>query len=338
MANPILNKYNLFGWQVQSGRTALSASTGYTWVPFIDEPSFKWTPHGEPIDQADRIHHDHEIYPGGIWYEGDVSFYLMPGCLSALLAFAQTRDAYNQCAWGTVILANYDAGLRHKVHAQHVKVSRLEFTFETGAPIRCTMSMVGLEDGAAAGFPADLSEWDTAISDAEVAPYICKETTFKWNAAVGASYSAPTAVNYDIRSCTVTIDNQLQDPADGMRFNGSDNPYQLYNEGGVKVTGSFSRDFIDETVYNAFRQQRGYNSTYAWYDQQYCSSLKIEISRGSSLAIELPRITYNDHSSGLRGSRTGRAVESVDFLALGARSVSSPASIDTDFPVVLTAA
>lgn len=340
MGNPSLNKYNLFGIKIQ-GTTGLDGfnvapgADNWLFMPFVDEPTFKWMPHSEPIDQADRIHHDHLLYPGGEWYEGSVTVNLVPGAVTALTSIIQTRDAYNQGVWFSVYMTNTDAAERHNVFASNVKVGRAEFGIETSSPVRLTLDMVGLTEGIG-DKPTIATAWDADIATASIAPYICKETTFKFKATNGAgAYASPTATDYDISSCTLSIDNQLQDPAEGMRFNGSSNPYRLYNEGGVKVTGSFSRDYVDSAVYDAFRNM--YRATAGWYTHDNTGALKITLARGAAaLNIEVPRLGYNDHSSGMRGSRSGRMVESVDFIALGDRTVTAPGTPSTSFPIYLS--
>ena len=336
MGNPALNKQNLFGFKMQEGHQQAPTAADWVWVPYVDEPSFKWNPHPESIDQADRIHHDHLLYPGGEWYEGSVSLQLCPGAVSSLVSWIQTRDVYNQGSWASVYFVNYDTAARHEIYAMDVKVAKAEFAIETGSPLRVNLDLVGLAEGSIGGKPTTADYDGTEIAaPASIAPYICKETTFKYKATNGAgAYASPTDTDYEIRNCSINIDNQLQDPAEGMRFNGSANPYRLYNEGGVKVTGSFSRDFIDANVYNAFRNM--YRSAAGWYIHDNTGALKISISRGTTLTIEIPRLGYNDHSSGMRGSRSGVLVESVDFIALGARTSVSPGTVNTDFPIVLT--
>lgn len=333
MGNPALNKYNIFGFIVQTDQQAAPAASGWTWIPFIDEPTFKWTPNAETLDQADRIHHDHLIYSNVQYYSGGVSFYLMPGCVSQLLDWIQARDAHNQGKWATVALWNYDSAGRHFVFASDVKVTRAEFVIEQNSPVRCNLDLVGISNGLGNGPTyAEGLEWDAAITDAEVAPYINRETQFTFDPTGDTKVQS-----YDIRNCTITIDNQVQAPEDGVRFNNSASPYRLYNEGGIRATGSFARDYVDNDCYNAFYAM--YTAS-DWYANSRYGALAVTLTRGgAAFSLTMNKLAYNDHAPGMRGSRSGVLVETLDFIAMGPRTVTSPAAASADnTPIFLAVA
>lgn len=316
MGNPALNKYGIGGFYVQTGHRVAPATSGWTWLPFVDEPTFKWQPNPETLDQADRIHHDHLIYSNVQYYSGGISFYLMPGQVSQLLDWVQTRDEYNQGKWASVVLWNYDEGSRHKVFASDVKVTRAEFVIEQNSPVRCNLDLVGISDGLGNG-PTLATDWDASITDAEIAPYINRETVFTFDAE-----EDDLAQSYDIRNCTITIDNQVQAPEDGVRFNGSASPYRLYNEGGIRCTGSFARDYVDSDCYDAFVDM--YTQA-DWYSNTRYGALAVTLTRGgTAFSLTMMKLAYNDHAPGMRGSRSGILVETLDFIAMGPRTVTSP--------------
>ena len=41
MGNPALNKHGMFGFKTQSAHGVTAGATDWTWLPFVDEPTFK---------------------------------------------------------------------------------------------------------------------------------------------------------------------------------------------------------------------------------------------------------------------------------------------------------
>ena len=328
-----LGKYGIFGFKLQptasqaDGFNQAATNTGWNWLMMNEKPSFKWTPNPESLDQADRNHHEHILMPTCECYQGSVGFHVTPGTLTDLLTWIQTRDVDNQGMYSTVYMHREHEAAGDEIMAMDVKVFSAAFTFAVGAPVTCTLDLVGRKDyESAKPVPStDYDETDTSI----IAPYIWKDCSFKFAAA-----STPaTVVNDDIRNLTININNMVQDATDSMKFNGSANPYKMHNTAGVRCTGSFARDYASTDIYAAFRAAY---QTGAWYDQsQFGSIIASMVAQGVTLTITINRLAPNDYDHGVLGSRVGIIEEGVDFIALGARQQADPTTPAATFPIFL---
>ena len=328
-----LAKYAMFGFMLHDGDGEAGfnkdvADSGWVWCPMPEDPTFKWNPNATLVDQADRNHWEHLQYSRGEWYAGGVTIHLCPGAATDLLEWIQTRDTENQAQWASVYLYHPNEE-DNPIAVKNVKVISAEFPFERGEPVRVRLELVGLHDLDAASKPAVATDFD--MDDMTiVAPYIWKDITFQYKAPGGA-----LAKNYDIKDGTIRIDNSVDDPEEGLRFDGENNPYgnpyRMYNNSGIRCTGNFSRDYIDETVYKAFRDQLRADD---WHDNDtYAAGLRVEITRGTTLRLNIPRLVFNDHDHGIRGSRVGTQQESVEWIELGDHTVTPAAA---EYPIYLT--
>ena len=293
-----LAKYGKFGFQLQTAEGTEADGSSVVWLPLCDRPTFNLTLNGEVLEEADRNFYDHLMYSRGKWYAGTVPVYLYPGATANLITWIQTRDSSNQGSCATVYLVMKNGTMV----AYDVKVGSADFRFEVGAPIRCELTLVGKHSGSSTPTGSSATIQDGA--------YLFHECTLSTQLP-GESLTT----NYDIKDLSLTIDNHVIDPSDGMRFNGSLEPYRLYNEASETCTGSFSRDYVDNDFYDLYLNQ--YTSA-VWYDTTYDMGMQIVLARSSvSLTFTLPRVRMLSWDHGMIGSNKGIQTEAIDFAALG---------------------
>jgi hypothetical protein len=191
--------------------------------------------------------------------------------------------------------------------AKDVKVASAQFDFVPQAPVGVTLNLVGISD-AANYTPTGLA--DTVL----VAPYIFKDVVVGHQTVLG---NADTGIN--CRSVSFSVDNSLDDPAEGLRLNGDYFPATLYNNRYGRVTGSIEKDYQSNALGNAFVAQHEslVIPTYDWNEQTYDGWLQIAMSRaGLNLAFNMYRIRYTDWTPRISGSRSGIQTETAPFVAL----------------------
>lgn len=204
-----------------------------------------------------------------------------------LLAWIQNRDADGQGMWASALIdcVNEVKKLRD------AKIRSATFDFVRGRPVTCTLDLAALkiETGAT---PSPVMPSSP--------PYIYQEAQVEI-AVDGGSLTADA----NCEAIRITIDNMLEDPADGMRLAPGNEPLQLYNTAGCRVRGAITRDFVDNAIYADFATGQE-------------AALTISLARGvSSATLNLPRILYTANRVSLPGSHEKRIKEDIQFIALG---------------------
>jgi len=280
-----------FGFGLQNAKGAYAEPT--TWLPLMasgergsaDTVGLKRN--YVTLDLADHNSFESKYYSAGEWVEGELHFPLVPGALTALLSWIQTRDASGQGKWASILI---DC-INEVKQVTDAKIKRATFDFVRGEPAMCTLEIAGLQiDHGSRPTPT----MPTA------APYMYSEATVE--IAKGGEALSEDANCERVR---IVIDNVLEDPAAGLRLTPSAAPATLYNLAGVRCWGAFSPDFMDNCIY-----------------MDLCAgqeaAIGITLARGNTTAtISLPRVLYTGSDLGLPGSHERRIVEKVDFLALG---------------------
>lgn len=308
---PALAKHGKFGFQLQEPLGDAEgidiAEVDPIWLPLCEDPTFELQVNSTLIDQADAHEWDYLEHSAGQWYSGTLAFHLYPHVagLADLLDWIQTRTTGNQGEFAHVWMIDRNGALIRG--AKDVKVNTAEFTFARGAPIRCSLDLTGKKPAVSVPSGDDLT--DPVL---EAYPFLMKDGSFQYVPASGGAN-----VGYSFKEATVRIDTGLQDPAEGMRWDGSYNPYALYNEGGLTCSGNFTRDFQDQTLYDAWLKAHEIGAAAGWYAADYDGALTITIARGVSLELEMPRVRLQHVATGQRGSRRGAQDERDDFVALG---------------------
>jgi len=292
-----LNKHVLFGFQVQTTK-GVQASDNIIWTPFSDTFDFNFRPNIEVFRQADNTDYEHLAYSRGHWWEGTAPVTIVPtaGTITELIDWIQTRDAYNQGKWASVYCLHRDVNV---VKASYdVKVRRATLRLEKGNPAAFSLELAGLNTGTS----------PSVGTCATGGPYLWNEATIEQDLGAG-SYS-PTA---DMELIEITLDNNLEDPADGLRITSGNTPQQLYNVAGVSCTGRIERDFVDNSYHALYLNQADSN-----FSDTYDAALRITLTRGGvTITLELPRVKFTDWVANPSGTNEGRIREEITFVALG---------------------
>ena len=289
-----------FGFALQTTKGTFAAPSN--WLPLMDAgrgTADTVTLHKNylPLDLADMKAYQTDYYSPGQWVEGELRFPLVPGALTDLLAWIQSRDSDNQGKWASAVI-----DCNHVVkQITDLKVRRASFDFTASEPVMCTLEVVGLTLVAGTA---------PTVAMPTVPPYLFREAT------VVLMTGGTSAADANCERVRVTIDTCLEAPEKGMRLTASTGPQELYNLAGVRASGSFSRDFVDSAVYADFLAGTE-------------AALTVTMARGGVVAeMELPRLLHTHDDLGLPGSHERRLVEEVQFLALGSAD-------GTTAPVVL---
>lgn len=300
MAGPTLEKHTAFGFQIQSAEGS-EVYDSVLWVPFNDTLDFKLRTNRTPYRQADYNDYLHMLYSGGIWAEGGAPVSFIPDATvwAALKSWLMDRDAYNQGKFASVYIYDTARGIRA---FKDVKVREFAFRFTRGEPVRLDLQLVGKGPGSGNPTPD--------LSGRRIGPFLWKETVVEIDYGGLGSMS----VSVDIEGAEVRGDNMIHTPEEGMRITSTVNgPVRLYNIGGQNVTGSFTRDFVDSTVYDIF-VALGSDDFGTTYDGQ----LKFTLTRGGvSAEILVNRFQLTDHAADPAGTNEGRIVETVEWQGLG---------------------
>ena len=314
-----LGKYGKVGWQIQSGKGVEADGTSVTWVPMADRPTFKRSVNQEVFRPGDRHHDVVWTYPSHHNWAGGLPIYLVPGACTDIITLLQTRNSYNQARWMTVWKVQ-----RNRVEvAMDVKIRTAEFTLANMGPIRVNLDLAGLSDGTnktPAGYASAIA------GSSSTACYLSREITMTYATGDDDDLVAGAATDYNIKSVRLTIDELVEDAAEGLRFNGSFDGYQLYNTGSPVITGSIERDHVSPQLYNAYLRQGSARGAGEWYNDTNDGYLQVDVARGgSSITLECPRIRYIDYEDGMLGTTVGVQTESVNFQALGSLDGTIPA-------------
>ena len=279
-----------FGFGLQAEKGTYEAPS--TWLPLMKRgggagENVRLHKNYALLDLADSNDYESRYYSAGEWAEGEAAVPMIPGSLSALIAWIQDRDGNNQGRWGSVLIDCVNEVKK----LTDVKVRRATIDLVKGQPVICRLDLGGLR--LESGTPVTPNMPVTA-------PYIFREAAVHLTGDGGA-----LAEDINCERIQIVIDNAVEEMAEGMRLAPGAWPRQMYNLGGVRCWGALSRDFVDSTVYTDFAtgQEAG---------------LGITLTRGAaSAAITLPRVLYTGSDMGLPGSHDQRIVERVEFTALG---------------------
>lgn len=290
-----------FGFGLQAAKGTYVAPA--TWLPLVGSTeapvdTVVWKKNYVVLDMADGKEYQTSYYSAGEWAEGGLRFPLIPGVVANLFSWIQDRDTDNQGKWASCLIDCVNEVKK----LTDVKVGKAVFDFVKGEPVTCMLEVCGLE----------MEQGSRPTPTMPVtAPYIFREMTVQIATGGGA-----LAQDVNCERIRIEIDNVLEDPAEGLRLGENGHPEQLYNTAGVRCTGAFSRDFVDNAIYADFASGQE-------------ASLVLTVERDTAVAsISLPRVLYVGTDLGLPGSHSKRIVEEVQMVALGSVDGATP-------PVVL---
>jgi len=292
-----LSKEGYFGFGLQTQKGSYVAPT--TWLPLVGKESVEKKWNFAVMNMADNNDFQSKYLSAGQWAEGEIPLPLIPGVVTDLLSWIQTRDADNQGVFASLLIDCVNTVKK----VTDAKVRKATFSFVKGQPVQVVLDIVApsLETGLPATPSMPLA-----------APYIFREAQVQLATGGGGLASDINCERIDI-----VVDNVLEDPAEGLRLAYTDVPQQLYNLSGLRCYGAFDRDFVDSAVYEDFLAGTE-------------AALTVSLSRGAALCMfTLPRILYTADNVGLPGANDARIVEGVQFVALGSLDGQTP-------PITLT--
>jgi hypothetical protein len=297
----VLSKHTAFGFGLQTAYGTETAGTVY-WLPVNNRITYKKVANRQYPTQADYADSDRLQYSGGQWYEGDIPFSFIPtsAALTALLSWIFDRDSYNQGKVASVY-KYWEAGGGHGHEASiDVLVSRATFGFDKGRWNGLTLSLIGRAPGAAAGL--------TPTMTSRGGPYLWSDTQLT------VSYGGEdAAVDLDIDALSIVVDNLVERPEEGLRFNNSVNPLRIDNLGGPRVTGTIGRGFVNTDINDAFDAQVGDP-----FARDHDGSLSVVCSRESVVVtLAVNGVQWNDPGPDYEGNNdTKIKQDGVPFHAL----------------------
>ena len=301
---PGLSKDTAFGFQLQTTE-GTQASNSIIWIPVDGTVDFRHRANRTFHRQADYVEGEHLHYSAGEWAQGGFGFILMPNAtvLTALLSWIMDRDDYNQGALASVYkLSRWGNTYRRECWID-CKVEEARISLEKGRPLSLALSLVGRKPGTFAGTPTMTPG----------APLLWKETY----AQISMGGEA-LALTRDLERAEIVINNDVESPAEGLRLcyddDGGKYPAHIYNKGAAIVSGSLTRDFVDDDLGAAFISQVGDD-----FGSTYDGTLKFTVARGGvGFELTVNRCQWLDGADGpdYPGSNDSRLTLGVDFHAL----------------------
>ncbi len=292
-----LAKEGAFGFGLQTEKGTFVSPT--TWLPLIEggttaADTVSKRLNYQIVNMADQRDYQTSYYSAGEWAEGRVRVPLMPGSLTELLTWIQTRDGDNQGKWASVLIDCVNTVKK----LTDSKVGQATFEFVKGQPVVCTLDVVALDQ-----------ETGTTPSPTMPVgpPYVYREAEVQLETG-GSGLSAEV----NCERLQIVVDNVLEDPEEGLRLEPGPGPTELYNLSGIRCSGYFDRDFVDSAVYDDF-----VSGTEA--------ALTLTLTRGVNVAtFTLPRLLYTQGDVHLPGRNDARITQRVEFVALGSEDGLTP--------------
>lgn len=308
---PGLSKHTAFGIQIQA-QEGVEASDNVLWVPVNGTVSLRHRANREYPRQADHVDGRHLHFSAGQWAQGDVGFILVPDAtvLPDLLEWMLDRDSYNQGALATVY--KYSLTGAGAVYESFVdcKVQEATITLEKGRPVMLNLSVVGRKPGVAT----------PAVSMTTVTgPFLWKES------AVQVAYAGEVAASDNtFERAEIRVNNNVEDPGEGLRLTSSDDggkyPAKIYNLAGIEVSGSCSRDFLNDSLTSAWVNQVDDD-----FGDTYDGQLIYTLARGAvSLILTVNRVQWGDPGPDYPGDNNSRLTQDLDFEALTESTETDP--------------
>lgn len=303
---PALSKHTIVGFNVQSAY-GTGAKTDINWCPYNGQLTFGRAGENEVFEQADYTDWEHEVVPTGDFAEGDIPITLRgdDSFLDDLVTILSTRDSYNQATWFSVFLAEEVAGTLRIEAWQDCKVRTATFEMRKGSPVGLNLNCVGRKEWTGHGVTAP------TIGSGWGVPFLWSVAAVKtqWNLA--GSYTAIT----DAENLTLTLNENLEDPREGMRLGQDLNPYRLWNIGSLGAEVTLGNDFTTLQWYNAYTSHLQSGPDYGDYEL----GMQLLFTGTASLTVTMPRIAIRRRPRSYPGSSKGRQTEDISLIALGSR-------------------
>jgi len=292
---PMLDKKSVLGFGLQDGFDPGTCKVPDRFIPLIGSGAdINLDPHQQEYLQTGGTDSRHAVWDPYNTYPGFFECPIIPGAayLSDLFTWASAdptdatdRDSYNQAKWATIVLFR---GSIRKVGACDCKCRQLVLTYAKGEVISARFEFEGLKPYA----------WTPAATAVPTGlGYYYRETALSVNINdVGAAAD----INYE--RVEITVDQGLEDSADGMRIQVQDYPEYLDNLTNPNVSGTAVRDPRDSTMFDAFLARQGVD----W------SLVSTRGANTFTVAINNSDMSRPDHPVG--GSGNVRQTSTYNFL------------------------
>jgi len=304
-----LSKFGSFVFGLNSSPYAMEDDATCTdKLPLTEPESLTRRTNITPYDTADTREYESVTYSAGEWAEGSVSPGLIPGSVTNLLSWIQDRNDDNQGVFATCAV-DFGHGEYKKIY--NAKVKTAVFTFRKGEPVTVRLDIVGqrMVDAVYVGSP------DMPVPSL----YLFKEATVGYGSTGGAY---PTT--YDFEQIEITIDNGVEDPAEGLRLAPYNYPYVIYNLYGMRITGTAQMDFANVDAFDAFMASYSDIGPPSSSDRQ----LRIALARGANTCtLTLPRIQFENVTPALAGDHSSRIVLPIEFRGLADEATGATAPL-----------
>ncbi|MHB8994552.1 MAG: phage tail tube protein [Armatimonadota bacterium] len=301
---PGLSKHSAFGFALQTEAGTEAIGT-INWIPVDGTVDFRHRANRTFHRQVDYVDGEHLVYSAGQWAQGGLGFILQPDAtvLADLMSWIMDRDDHNQGAVATVYKF-FRWGSTTRIECWiDCKVEEAKISLDKGKPLGLALSVVGRKPGVWTGTP-------TMIPGA---PLLWKET--KAEISMGGE---TLAITRDLESANISINNDLEGPGEGLRIcyddDGGKYPKVIYNKGAAIVTGSVTRDFLDDDLGEAFISQVNDD-----FGDTYDGQLKFTVARGGhGFMLQCNRVQWLDGADGpdFPGSNDARLSLGVDWHSL----------------------
>jgi len=311
---PGLAKHAAVGIGIQSDFD--TPNTSVTWLPFTDTFDFNREENVEVLEVGGELSDwQYLTWSPGTHFTGTIAFALQPGVVGTLFQWVLDRDSYNQPTFATI--AKYDPK-EGVITVQDVLAATAALTLDKGAIVTMSVTAHGRKEAATSAAAPTSSDVVRGL------PYLVKECVLQVD--TGSGYTT----NETFENLTINIDNLAEDPAEGRRIAEADYPLTMYTTGGMRVTGTITRDYIDDTFASIVEDQRN-----NWTESTPYSSriaIKVTATRGSnSLVIELPYVQFTSRRVDLPANTNDRLQEVLEFSAMtDSTGTTAPLSVTID--------
>jgi len=285
MAAPIAWK-NWIAFAIQTNMATVNVTASdYVFVPLTSDESVKTNPNLSFDVGVEGFPGPNKFYSQGKIVEGGLPITMVPGATADLVDWLITRDSDGQGKFATVIINT--AIKRRRIIGCKIDTARL--VFENRSLLSADLTILGVEEDANTS-PALTPSW--AVQN----PYMFADCSL----IIGGS------ADKTFNRVELTVNNHVD--RDCFRLNGTGKPEVFWNLGGPDCEGTFERDAVDSTIYDAFLAYTP-------------GSMKLTASRTIgldtySVEFEMKKIIYTDSGLAAKGQRNARNTNTGTFTAM----------------------
>lgn len=305
---PTLSKHDALGIALQSAFGTPNLQV--TWIPITAQSDFGAVEGFEVLQAGDMSDWEYLTWTKGTHYTGTLGFAPMPGLMSLFSAWVLNRDAYNQPMYATIGI--HDSGVGTYA-VQDVIVDSCEWTFTKGQVVTQSITAHGRKRATSAPSPPTPEDVVRGL------PYLCREIV------VAVDWGGGYTQNFSFEEISIRVETQAENPEEGYRLCGEPYPHVLYTTGGIRVSGSLTRDFVDDLFFTRLEQMMA-----SPFDYSLRLGIKVTATRSSAGCVwELPCVQLMDYSSPFAADTSTRRTERIDWRAFTDETGETPPLIVT---------